>query len=85
MNKASGPDSISHKILKYASNAVSKPLTILSNRSLARSHFPEPWKLNNVVSLYKKGEKSDPGNYRPVSLSSAVGKVMERVVLKKYA
>lgn len=82
VNKASGPDSISHKMLKYVSNAVSKPLTILFNRSLAERHFPEPWKRNNVVSLYKKGEKSDPANYRPVSLSSPVGKVMERVVFK---
>ena len=60
VNKASGPDSISHKMLKYVSNAVSKPLKILFNRTLAESHFPEPWKLNNVVSLYKKGAKIRP-------------------------
>ncbi|MCG7878110.1 MAG: hypothetical protein N0C90_17515, partial [Candidatus Thiodiazotropha endolucinida] len=57
VNKASGPDLISHKMLKYVSNAVSKPLTILFNRSLSEKHFPEPWKLTNVISLYKKGEK----------------------------
>ena len=45
VNKLSGPDSISHKMFKYVSNAVSKPFTILFNRSLAKNHFPEPWKL----------------------------------------
>ena len=82
INKASGPDLINHKMLKYVSTAVSKPLTIIFNRSLQEKHYPEPWKKNNVVPLFKKGDKSDSSNYRPVSLSSPIGKVMERVVFK---
>ena len=82
INKASGPDLINHKMLKYVSTAVSNPLTIIFNRSLQEKHYPEPWKKNNVVPLFKKGDKADSSNYRPVSLSSPIGKVMERVVFK---
>ncbi|MCG8032136.1 MAG: reverse transcriptase family protein [Candidatus Thiodiazotropha taylori] len=82
INKASGPDLINHKMLKYVSSAVSKPLTIIFNRSLREKHYPELWKRNNVVPLFKKGDKDDPANYRPVSLSSSVGKIMERIVFK---
>ena len=84
INKASGSVLINHKMLKYVSAAVSKPLTVIFNRSLREKHYPEPWKKNNVVPLFKKGDKvsNEVSNYRPVSLSSPVGKVMERVVFK---
>ena len=42
INKASGPDLINHKMLKYVSTAISKPLTIIFNRSLQEKHYPEP-------------------------------------------
>ena len=74
INKASGPDLINHKMLKYVSTAVSKPLTIIFNWSLQEKHYPEPWKKNNVVPSFKKGDKSDSSNYRPVSLSSLIGR-----------
>ena len=43
---------------------------------------PDLWKLGNIIALFKKGDKSDPGNYRPVSLTSVVGKLMEEIVRK---
>ena len=54
----------------------------LFNRSLQEKQYPKPWKKNNVVPLFKKGDKADSSNYRPVSLSSPIGKVMELVVFK---
>lgn len=54
LNKASGPDFINHKMLKNVSKSVSKPLTILFNRSLRDRIFPDPWKKNNVLPLFKK-------------------------------
>ena len=60
-------------MLIYVSTAVSKPLTINSNRSLQEKHYPEPWKKNNVVPLFKKGDKGDSSSYRPVFLSSPIG------------
>ena len=44
INKASWPDLINHKMLKYVSTAVSKPLTVMFNWSLREKHYPEPWK-----------------------------------------
>ena len=82
INKASGPDLINYKMLKYVSTAVSKPLTVNFNHSLMERHYPEPWKTNNVVPLFKKGETDKPSNYRPVSLSSPAGKVIQCVGFK---
>ena len=42
---------------------------------------PEDWRIASVTPVFKKGRKDDPGSYRPVSLTSVPGKVMEQVVL----
>ena len=54
-NKASGPDSINHGMLKGVADQVSKPLAILFNRSISEGVFPNVWKLANVIPIYKKG------------------------------
>ena len=82
LNKASGPDLISHKMLKGAAKAISKPITILFNRSLDESTFPDTWKIANVIPIYKKGLASDPSNYRPISLLCSIGKLLELLVFK---
>ena len=57
-------------------------LTNLFNLSLQHGIFPDTWKQANVIPIFKKGDKSSPNNYRPVSLLSFVGKVMEKCILK---
>ena len=81
-NKASGPDTISHKMLKGVAKQISKPLSILFNRSLVEGCFPVQWKMAHVIPVYKKGDKSAVSNYRPVSLLSCCGKLFERLVFK---
>ena len=80
--KASGPDLLSPRLLKEGSNVLAEPLTILFNSSLAKCHFPNVWKDANVTPIFKKDDKSSPTNYRPISLLSSIGKVMERCIHK---
>ena len=82
VNKACGPDQISHRMLKETSRTISLPLTMLFSRSLREQTFPNAWKIANVMPPFKKGEKESPSNYRPISLISCLGKVMERIVFK---
>ena len=81
-NKASGDDGISHKMLMGVSKTVFKPLCILMNRSFKEGIFPDIWKLANVIPIFKKGDKFQSSNYRPVALLSCIGKLQERIVLR---
>ena len=82
VNKAVGPDLVHNRILKAACPIIIKPLTKLFNKSLTEGLFPEVWKTAYVTPIYKKGEKSLCKNYRPISLLSCVGKLLEKCVQK---
>jgi hypothetical protein len=66
-NKASGPDIISHKMLKLCPNKTALPLQIISNKSLQQSKYPTNWKLAHAIAVFKKGDSSLPSNYRPIT------------------
>ena len=68
-------------MLNGVSKSVSKPLCILMNRSFSEGIFPDTWKLANVIPIFKKGDKSQPSNYRPVALLSCIGKLQENAKL----
>ena len=80
--KASGPDQISPRLLREGAPILSKPFSLIFNRSLQQGYFPREWKDANITPIHKKDEKSLPGNYRPISLLSQLGKTMERCVHK---
>ena len=80
INKASGPDNISHRMLKGCIHSISTPLCILFNRSISEGVFPDLWKTATVTPLFKKGDKSFPSN--SVSLLSSSGKILERIIFK---
>ena len=77
---APGPDGISNRFLKEFSDVLATPLQIIFNKSMSESAVPKDWREANVTPIFKKGSKSNPGNYRPVSLTSVVCKVMESLI-----
>ena len=80
LNKATGPDVISNRMLKLTHRNVSYPQTKLFNVSITTHTYPVLWKIGHVMPLFKKGKNSFCSNYRPVSLTSNVGKSFERIV-----
>ena len=79
-NAAPGPDGIPPILLKMLSDEISTPLTILFRRSIDDGQIPDDWKEANITAIHKKGSRAEPGNYREVSLTSVVGKLLERLV-----
>ena len=77
-SKATGPDELPAKILKETAEVIAPSLTELFNKSLRLGCLPEDWKLANIVPVFKKDNKEQAENYRPISLLSIVSKVMER-------
>ena len=82
LGKATGPDAINNRILKELATPLSFPLSDLFNFSLATGKVPQMWKEANVTPIFKKEDPSVVSNYRPISLLSAVGKVLEKIVHK---
>ena len=84
LGKAAGPDLINNRILKELSEPLSLPLCDLFNCSLSSGNVPKILKQANVTPIYKKNEPSDVSNYRPISLLSTVGKVLENMCINIY-
>ena len=79
-NSAPGPDGITPRLLQELVDEVAVPLGTIFTKSMEEGLVPEDWKIANVTPIFKKGQKSSPANYRPISLTSVVGKVMEKVI-----
>lgn len=80
VNKSSGPDGLHPKLLYEIKNEVAKPLAELFILSLESGTVPLEWKLAVVTPLHKKGNKNDPQNYRPISLTSILCKILESII-----
>ena len=80
VNKACGPDNIPGIVLKHCSTSISAPLSRLFHSIYNTGIVPNEWKKANVVPIHKKGDKGDITNYRPISLTCIVAKIMERII-----
>ena len=67
-------------VLRELAGVIVEPLARLFKDSWCLGQVPEDWKRANVVPIFKKGRKEEPGNYRPVSLTSFLGKVFEKII-----
>ena len=80
---APGPEGISTKLILGLKDELVKPLTIFFRKSISESRIPDEWRDAVVTLIFKKGTKTDPGNNRPVSLTSVFCKTLERIVKKQ--
>jgi Reverse transcriptase (RNA-dependent DNA polymerase)/Endonuclease-reverse transcriptase len=81
--KSSGWDEISVETLKRISLFILKPLCHLINCSFDAGKFPKNMKVAKIIPLFKKGEKEDANNYRPIAITSSFSKIYEKVFLNR--
>ena len=79
-NKAIGLDNISARLLKDSASVISASLTRLFNLSLETRTFPSLWKFGKVAALFKKGDRCDANNYRPITVLPTISKILEKAV-----
>ena len=82
-NKASRPDDLSARVLTECSAEIVQVLACIFNQYLVHATVPDDWRQANVAPIYKKGEKYDPANYRPVSLTCICCKTLEHILVSK--
>ena len=78
--KATALDKIPRKLLKLAADIVSPSLTHIFNESMRTGIFPSEWQLAKVSPIFRKGAKTDPNNYRPISVIPIVSKIFEKII-----
>ena len=79
-NKSAGPDGFHPRVIKETEEETAPQFCNIFRTSLEQRKAVRDWKLQNISPLFKKGSKDDPGNYRPISLTSVPGKMLESII-----
>lgn len=75
-----GIDGINAKVLKNTKHITSLFLRLIFQQSLCTGSIPSDWKVGKIIPIFKKGDRTNPSNYRPISLTSVCSKLMEHIL-----
>ena len=82
--KATGYDEIAPKILKWAAELFAPLLLTIFNKCISLGYYPKSMKVGKVSPLYKKGEKDEKNNYRPITILTQFNQLFERLLSKRF-
>ena len=82
-NKTPGPDGMHPKVLMEVAEEIAEPVYMIYEESLLTSSIPDYWEVANITSIFKGGDRKDPGIYRPASLTSVLCKALEKLIREK--
>eukprot|EP00061_Rhincodon_typus_P003137 g19381.t1 len=80
VDKSPGPDGLHPRVLKEIAEEIVEALVVIFPESLGSGRVLENQKIANMTPLFKKGVRQKTENYRPISLTSVVGKILESIV-----
>ena len=80
VNKATGPDNVSPRILKKCATQLAEPLARLFNFCFRHRTWPKIWKKARMVACHKKKSRTSVTNYRPICPFSVVGKIYDKIL-----
>jgi len=81
-HKSMGPGRMHPRVLRELADVIAEPLPIIFERSWRTGEVPQDWRKASVTPIFKRVKKEDPGTYRPLSLTSILGKIMEQLILE---
>ena len=81
VSKSPGPDGLHPRIFHETRTKITNPLKLIFDASLRLKELPHDWVNGNISAIYKKGKKSELCNYRPISLTSILCKIMEQFIM----
>ena len=81
-HRSPGPGGIPTELIKYGGRGLMEILAEFMNKCIISNTIPMLWKISYVPSIYKKGSKADPGNYRGISVNCSMSRLFSGIKKK---